>query len=257
MAVHVRAMLQTVSDVARPALASSVHGRFRGEPSWSPHDRGRSASLVGLEVEMKKAILAAAALLTALAPALSEAQDRPEHGGDSRPAQSRPAPAPRAGAPAQPGAYRGGEAAGRGAPVAPPAGAYRAPYAQGGPGPGAYHAYPGQGAPAVRGAGGYGAAAPRVGARAFTYNGRQFFRYRAGPYYFPQGYEGWAGHQWRAGEWLPAVFISSAFFIGDWYDFGLWNPGYGYQWIRVGADAVLVNLADGQVVDVVPGVYYY
>jgi Ni/Co efflux regulator RcnB len=52
------------------------------------------------------------------------------------------------------------------------------------------------------------------------------------------------------------VFISSAYYIEDWYDFGLWQPSYGYEWIRVGADAVLVNLANGQIVDVVPGVYY-
>jgi len=52
------------------------------------------------------------------------------------------------------------------------------------------------------------------------------------------------------------VFINSGYFIDDWSDFGLWQPDYGYEWIRVGYDAVLVNLADGQVADVVPGVYY-
>lgn len=97
----------------------------------------------------------------------------------------------------------------------------------------------------------------RAGSQAFGYGGRQYFRYRAQPYRFPGGYYGWANHSWRRGEWLPSPFINSGYFINDWYDFGLWQPDYGYEWIRVGADAVLVNLSDGQVVDVVPGVYYY
>jgi Ni/Co efflux regulator RcnB len=45
--------------------------------------------------------------------------------------------------------------------------------------------------------------------------------------------------------------------INDWYDFGLWEPDYGYEWIRVGADAVMVDTSSGEVVDVVPGVYYW
>jgi Ni/Co efflux regulator RcnB len=94
------------------------------------------------------------------------------------------------------------------------------------------------------------------GGRAFGYGGRQYFRYHAEPYRYPGGYYGWANHGWRRGEWLPQVFINSGYFIDDWSDFGLWQPDYGYEWIRVGYDAVLVNLADGQVADVVPGVYY-
>jgi hypothetical protein len=138
---------------------------------------------------------------------------------------------------AQPGqaGYQGGFAAGQGG--------YRGAPAQGGG-----RSFNGQ---AYRGG------APRAGGQAFGYGGRQYFRYRAAPYRFPGGYGGWDHHSWRRGEWLPQVFIDQAYFINDWYDFGLWQPDYGYEWIRVGADAVLINLADGQVVDVVPGVYYY
>jgi Ni/Co efflux regulator RcnB len=107
------------------------------------------------------------------------------------------------------------------------------------------------------GQGGFHGGGGRPGAQPFGYGGHQYFRYQAAPYRYPGGYYGWANHGWRRGEWLPSVFIASTYFINDWYDFGLWQPDYGYQWIRVGADALLINLADGQVVDVVPGVYYY
>ena len=82
-------------------------------------------------------------------------------------------------------------------------------------------------------------------------------RYRADAYRYPAQYSGWSRHAWRRGEWLPSAFISPYYFIDDFYDYDLWQPDYGFQWIRVGQDAILVNLASGQVVDVVPGVYYY
>jgi Ni/Co efflux regulator RcnB len=97
---------------------------------------------------------------------------------------------------------------------------------------------------------------PRPGAQAFAYGGRQFYRYHAAPYSYPQGYYGWAGHAWRRGDWLPSVFIIDNYFIDDWYDFGLYQPQYGYEWIRVGADALLVDVSTGQIVDEAPGVYY-
>jgi Ni/Co efflux regulator RcnB len=93
--------------------------------------------------------------------------------------------------------------------------------------------------------------------QAFAFGGREYYRYRGAPYRFPSGYDGWSGHAWRAGEWLPPAFISTAYFIDDYDDFGLWEPDYGFQWIRVGSDAVLIDLSDGRVVDEVSGVYYY
>ena len=98
---------------------------------------------------------------------------------------------------------------------------------------------------------------PRPGAQAFSYGGRQFYRYRASPYAYPHGFYGWAHHDWRRGEWLPSVFIAENYFINDWYDFGLYEPEYGYEWIRVGADALLIDVSTGAVMDVVPGVYYW
>jgi hypothetical protein len=213
---------------------------------------------------MKKMMFAASAALLIAAPGLSLAQD--EHhegghpGGGAPHAVSAPPSRP-VGPPAGAPAYHpptAGQPGGGYHPQGPVAGqpGYNPGYHAQGPvfpgGQGGYRPQPGQFGYRP---GGYGA--PRAGGQAFGYGGRQFFRYRAAPYRFPGGYYGWANHAWRRGEWLPPVFITSSYFINDWYDFGLWQPNYGYEWIRVGADAVLVNLADGQVIDVVPGVYYY
>jgi Ni/Co efflux regulator RcnB len=236
---------------------------------------------------MKKAILAATAALLIAAPAIGVAQDN-HHEGGGRPSGGAPAAHPPGAAPAhtvgppqsapqfhgappqdlhggQPNAQvfhpqgAGGFQPG-GAPrpqFNQPNGGYRPQGFANGQPQGAYHpqgfanGQPGRGYAAQDGR------TQRLGAQPFGYGGHQFFRYRAAPYRFPGGYYGWANHSWRRGEWLPSVFITSSYFINDWYDFGLWQPDYGYQWIRVGADAVLINLADGQVVDVVPGVYYY
>jgi Ni/Co efflux regulator RcnB len=246
---------------------------------------------------MKKIMLAASAALMIAGPGAAFAQDQEHQGrpGGSHPAPPAAAPARPAapqghsapqpsGAPTyhQPnfgaGTYRpqvngqpnaNAPAGGRPTYNAPtsaapvngqaPLGGPRVPGGQGG-----YRPQPGQ--PGVQGGGYHGQAGPPAGwrgpgpgpgAQAFNYGGRQFYRYRTAPYAFPRGYYGWAGHAWRRGEWLPSVFILDSYFINDWYDFGLYDPAYGYEWIRVGADALLVDLATGQVVDVVPGVYYW
>jgi hypothetical protein len=238
------------------------------------------------EIDMKKMMFAASAALLIAAPAFAFAQDDHHHEGGAPPAPhaaaappSRPAGPPQ-GAPAYhpqggpPGGYHT-----QGGPTFPGGqGGYRPQAGQpsyhqpGGPtfpgGQGGYRPQPGQpgyrqpgfqgGQPGGGYHGGFNPGGPvRSGGQSFGYGGHQFFRYQAPAYRFPGGYGGWANHAWRRGEWLPPVFIASTYFINDWYDFGLWQPDYGYEWIRVGVDAVLVNLADGQVVDVVPGVYYY
>ena len=238
-----------------------------------------------------KRLLATAAIATMLiAPAASFAQEHheehgaPPGGGHAAPAQAAPqrAQAPVQHVQGQPGgqqrfqgqpqqfrpqgapAYQGqaqGQARSPGyaAPQAQGQQPYRAqagaPRPQGYAGDPRTQAY--RGAP---GSGGFAAGrngAPRAGGQPFSYNGRSFFRYRSQPYRYPDQYRGWENHGWRRGEWLPSIFINPYYFIDNYYDYSLWQPDYGYQWIRVGVDAVLINLATGQVADVVPGVYYY
>lgn len=97
---------------------------------------------------------------------------------------------------------------------------------------------------------------PRPGAQPFTWGGRSFYRYRSEPYRWG-AYAGWAGHGWRRGEYLPSYFFLPNYYITDWWSYGLWEPDYGLEWIRVGRDALLIDLSTGEVVDVVPGVYYW
>jgi len=237
---------------------------------------------------MKRVLTAAAALSMLAGPAVSlAAQDHHDDrgGGAQRSAPAAaPAPQPRSaqggvaqGGPpgggyhpptqgayrAQPQTYQGAQPGYRQQGDAPVQGRYQAqggyqsqarPAYQGQQtsrgAPGAYQqGYQGRGAPVERG--------PRPGAQAFAYGGRSFYRYHASPYAFPGGYGGWDHHYWRRGEFLPSVFFLPNYFISDYWSYGLWAPDYGYQWIRVGADALLINLATGEVVDSVPGVYYW
>ncbi len=225
---------------------------------------------------MKRMLTAAAALSILAGPAVSLAQEHHEEGHPSGGAQrSAPAAAP---ARAPQGAPQGGPQGGYRPPSqGAPAGGYRpqggapAYQAQGGGRP-AYQSQPQRGQPDYRGAPGGGGyqgrpgpggpggpvgRGPRAGAQAFAVGGRTFYRYHASPYAFPGGYGGWGNHYWRRGEFLPSVFFLQNYFISDYWSYGLWAPDYGYQWVRVGADALLINLATGQVADVVPGVYYW
>ncbi len=224
---------------------------------------------------MKRMLTAAAALSILAGPAVSLAQEHHDEHGGAHPSgeHAAPAAAPQGGPaggyhpPAQgadrqqPQAYQGAQ------PGYHPQGGARSYQAQGRPtyqgapaaqqgyrgAPPAYQqGYQGRGAP-----GGPGERGPRPGAQVFAVGGRTFYRYHAAPYAFPGGYGGWGNHYWRRGEFLPPVFFLPNYFINDYWSYGLWAPDYGYQWIRVGADALLINLATGQVVDVVPGVYYW
>jgi Ni/Co efflux regulator RcnB len=240
---------------------------------------------------MKRLLITATALSILVGPAAAFAQDHHDEHGGGRPGGGAPHAAPQA----PPQAPRGPQPGGgfrpqmQQAPQAQPQyrgpsqyqgqGQYQGQY-QGRPQPqqfpggqGGYRPQPGGQFPGGQyhgGQGGYqGGYRPQPGqqggqfqrynggGQAFSYGGRSFMRYRAEPYRYPAQYGGWAHHYWQRGEWLPAAFISPYYFIDDFYAYDLWQPDYGFQWIRVGSDAVLVNLASGQVVDVVPGVYYY
>jgi hypothetical protein len=60
---------------------------------------------------------------------------------------------------------------------------------------------------------------------------------------------------YRRGEYLPMSLVIGAYFIDDFLDLGLGEPGYGQRWVRYGTDAVLIDSASGRVIDVVYGVY--
>lgn len=89
----------------------------------------------------------------------------------------------------------------------------------------------------------------------YNYRGRTFDRFRAQPYRWPGGFRG--AFNWLPNQYLPTSFLLRDYYIDNYWDFGFGRPPYGYEWIRVGDDALLVNIYTGQIADVAPGVFYW
>lgn len=91
--------------------------------------------------------------------------------------------------------------------------------------------------------------------RRFSASSRgSYLRYRASPFRWPSGYQ---FRRWSINQYLPSIFLSSSYFIPNFYDIGLPYPPRGTEWIRVGDDALLVDIYSGEVIDVVPSVFYW
>lgn len=78
-------------------------------------------------------------------------------------------------------------------------------------------------------------------------------RWYGGGYRWPYGY---GYRSWAYGEILPSALFLSNYFINDYDEYGLYEPPYGYQWVRVGSDILLVDPESGQIVQVVHGAFY-
>ena len=87
---------------------------------------------------------------------------------------------------------------------------------------------------------------------AYQHNYQAARSYRIGPYRRPAG---WVSRQWSYGQYLPRAFWASQYIIGDYWLFALEVPPAGYEWVRYGPDAILVNVATGQILQVKYGVF--
>ena len=67
--------------------------------------------------------------------------------------------------------------------------------------------------------------------------------YRRPPHFF--------FHIWTFGEILPPAWYGPEWIITDWWNFDLPAPPPGYDWVRVGDDALLIDEYSGRVVQVV------
>jgi Ni/Co efflux regulator RcnB len=76
--------------------------------------------------------------------------------------------------------------------------------------------------------------------------------YHIGPYHAP---EGWAPHRWVYGEILPRAYWAAPYLIADYWLFALEVPPVGYEWVRDGADALLVSTTTGEILQVEYGVF--
>jgi Ni/Co efflux regulator RcnB len=83
----------------------------------------------------------------------------------------------------------------------------------------------------------------------------------------PQGRFEWRGRAWRPqpgyyarhwgyGDRLPYGWYASRWYVNDYYDYDLPTPPYDYMWVRVGEDALLVNIYNGTVVEAEYGIFY-
>jgi Ni/Co efflux regulator RcnB len=78
-------------------------------------------------------------------------------------------------------------------------------------------------------------------------------RYRApSRYMYPAGYR---AYSWRVGQHLPRGYYAPSYYV-DYRAYGLAPPPYGYHWVRVDNDILLVAIASGLVADVLSGIFY-
>jgi Ni/Co efflux regulator RcnB len=91
-------------------------------------------------------------------------------------------------------------------------------------------------------------------------NFRSFHRNFNAPRRFHFGFynrpHGWYAHRWVYGERLPGGWFGRDYWIGNYATFGLIGPPDGYQWVRDGDDALLVDVDTGEVLQVEYGVFY-
>ena len=79
------------------------------------------------------------------------------------------------------------------------------------------------------------------------------YRYRAPVrYVYPRGY---APYQWRVGHRLPRHYYERHYYV-DYRAYRLPPPPYGYHWVRVDRDVVLVAIGTGLILDVFYGLFH-
>jgi Ni/Co efflux regulator RcnB len=99
---------------------------------------------------------------------------------------------------------------------------------------------------------GWNARPAAVDRGAYQHNFQAARTYRIGPYQRPAG---WVARRWSYGQYLPRAFWASQYIIADYWLFALEVPPGGYEWVRYGPDAILVNVVTGQILQVEYGVF--
>lgn len=82
---------------------------------------------------------------------------------------------------------------------------------------------------------------------AYRHNFQAARTYRIGPYHPPRG---WAYRSWAYGQILPRAYWGSQYILGDYWLFGLEVPPVGFEWIRSGPDALLIDTRTGEILQV-------
>jgi Ni/Co efflux regulator RcnB len=87
---------------------------------------------------------------------------------------------------------------------------------------------------------------------AYQHNFQAARSYSIGPYHRPSG---WHAHNWAFGQRLPRAYWASQYILADYWLFALEVPPAGYEWVRDGNDAILVNTSNGEILQVEYGVF--
>lgn len=87
---------------------------------------------------------------------------------------------------------------------------------------------------------------------AYQHNFQAQRSFHIGPYHRPSG---WQDHRWVFGEVLPRAYWAPEYLIADYWLFALEVPPGGYEWVRDGNDALLINTGDGTILQVEYGVF--
>jgi len=99
---------------------------------------------------------------------------------------------------------------------------------------------------------GWNARPQTVDRDAYRHNFQAQRSFHVGPYHRPHG---WYDHHWAYGEILPRPFWTAPYLLADYWLFALEVPPVGYEWVRYGSDALLVNVANGEILQVEYGVF--
>lgn len=99
---------------------------------------------------------------------------------------------------------------------------------------------------------GWDARPAQVDRGAYQHNYQAARAYRIGPYHRPPG---WRNHRWGYGEILPRAYWAPQYVIGDYWLFSLEVPPVGYEWVRDGNDALLIDTSTGAILQVEYGVF--
>ena len=99
---------------------------------------------------------------------------------------------------------------------------------------------------------GWNARPTTVDRSAYQHNFQAARSFRIVPYHRPAG---WSAHRWGYGEILPRAYWAAPYVIGDYWLFALEVPPAGYEWVRDGNDALLIDTSSGEILQVEYGVF--
>lgn len=89
--------------------------------------------------------------------------------------------------------------------------------------------------------------------RAFQRNETAPRRFRVGAFRSPPG---WQYRRWTYGQILPTPFWAQAYWITNFWLYDLDRPPLGFEWVRNGPDALLVDTTTGEILEVVYNIFY-